>query len=182
MGDAIHKQIFDEYRRDHAGQDILYDQALRTRPAWIRPDIANYTQSKIGEIKPFSSWGFATGEFQVTAGLAFANGITFRYRGHDFPILPRVPHGGPPGDWIEEDWQPGVRIIYPGQVSPRFQNWIAVTLFNVDGVIYYKRLYVPRPATLLVLSLLMLKEKVDVFVDDMIRDVRLGLDYGTELI
>jgi hypothetical protein len=95
----------------------------------------DFSLGQIGEIKPFSPYGLATGHLQLHAAINIANGIKWEYRGKEYEI-PKVIHYGPQADWIPMTWQPEPTIVYPGRQNPIYSGFIAITLKNVNGVLY----------------------------------------------
>jgi hypothetical protein len=146
----------------------------------ILQDIVDFTEGQIGEIKPLFLYGLTTGPAQLWAAIKIANGFTVSYRGHSITIPP-IPHGRSPAPWEPEDWQPGIQILFPGTVNPRYANWVAVTLGNIDGLILYKAFKCPIPA-LACGAAYALADEIAKIVPDLLRDLRSGLDPAIELI
>ncbi len=104
----------------------------------------NFSEGKLGEIKPLSISGVTEGYAQLLAAIKIANGIEWDYNGQSISI-PKVPHyfGGQP-DWTPEDWSPGIRALSPAAVDTYFRDFLVVTLGNYRGLILYKRFRIPR--------------------------------------
>jgi len=140
MGKVIERDIAAMYQTDpvKAGHTIRPFQGIPGTGGKLLPDIVDVTLKQIGEIKPLSPYGIATGMVQLPAYLAIANGITFTYKDTTWTLPPWLG-----GGWTPSTWQPGVRPIFPGLHELRFSNWIAFTLVNVDGLIFYKAFPLP---------------------------------------
>jgi hypothetical protein len=155
LGKVVHRQINAMYAAAHPGQLFTFGESLPGIGGAILPDIVNFDKGMIGEIKPFSTYGLATGPIQLTAALALANGaINITYRGKTILGGPPIRHRGPQSNWIPETWNPGVRMLWPGTLDPRFKGRIAFTLGNVDGIIFYTTFRMPTTDPILALGVL----------------------------
>ena len=162
LGKAAHKLISEQYRLSHIGHYVTYDKVF-SGGGLLRPDIMNFTKAQIGEIKPCSAYGFATGPTQLWAAINIANTIP-------------VPHFRPGGgSWKPEDWDPGVQILYPGTIDPWFSNHLIITLGNLNGLIFYKAVHIPVKV-LPFLVTYMLADKIAEIAKDIMRDMRFGFD------
>ncbi len=146
LGKAIHKEINELYEITHMANRVTYGQQVPGTLGRILPDIIDFSLGQIGEIKPLSPYGVATGELQVRAAIGISNGLRITYRGNSILVDP-VPHSGPQPQWIPLTWQPGIRVLWP-QRHGDFRQYVAVTLGTVNGVIYYHRIRLPRSALL----------------------------------
>jgi hypothetical protein len=69
--------------------------------------------------------------------------LSTTYKSHTI-IIPKVLHYGPQPEWIAMTWQPGFQVIWPGRHDPYFASYVAITVGNVDGVLYYYRFNIPK--------------------------------------
>jgi hypothetical protein len=131
LGKVAHKMISKLHEKDftHVGHKLQY--GITILGVWgLLPDIVDYTDGQIGEIKPLSPYGLATGLPQLLNYLFWAN-----------IFAPRS------GGWLPENWTPGIQILYPGTIDSRFSNKLIITIGNQFGVIYYK--VIQKPSTLI---------------------------------
>jgi len=163
LGKVAHQLINDLYENDHFGHDMTLGKAIRGYYSTILPDIVNYTKGQIGEIKPCSAYGLATGPVQLWAAINIANSL---------PVAHSRLGGGP---WKPEDWNPGIQVLYPGTINPWFSDHLIVTLGNLNGLILYKTLRIPVKV-LPVLVIYMLADKIAEIAQDMMKDMRFGFD------
>jgi len=162
LGKAAHKLINDLYEMAHPGHIVTYGKGIPGF-ASLRPDIMNYSKAQIGEIKPCSAYGFATGPVQLWAAINIANSLP-------------VAHYKPGGDsWKSEEWNPGIQVLFPGTIDPWFSDHLIVTLGNLNGLILYKTLHIPVKV-LPVLAIYMLADKIAEIAQDMMKDMRFGFD------
>jgi hypothetical protein len=174
--------ISDLHKAAHgAGVNVTYGEGLPGMGGLILPDIVNYQEGKIGEIKPLSVSGIAGGYIQLKAALKIANGLSVTYHGITVPLTAPIPHRGSSGPWVPEDWQPGVRVLFLGVVNPSICSWIALTLVNIDGLILYKAIKCPIPE-LATAAAYVVAEKLAGIASELVRDMRFGLDPALELL
>ena len=74
LGKVAHKLINGLYDKDHTGQKVSYGDGILGFTS-LRPDIMNSTKAQIGEIKPCSAYGLATGPVQLWAAINIANSL-----------------------------------------------------------------------------------------------------------
>lgn len=84
-------------------------------------------------------------------------------------------------DWIADDWDPGVRVLWLGTINPEFSNWVAFTITNVDGVVFYLRMRMPTIPTVLLVAAFALKDQIAKIGNEMLRELKNGLDPIGEL-
>jgi hypothetical protein len=143
LGTAIHSEIFELYWKAHFGNIVKYDTRLPTTPL-LKPDIMDYTLGQIGEVKPFSPYGMVTGTVQLYAAISVANGLKTTYKSHVINISTPIPHSGQQANWIQMTWQPGFQVVWPERQNLTFAPFVAVTIGNINGVLYYYRFNVPK--------------------------------------
>jgi RHS repeat-associated protein len=186
LGTAIHREISQQYYITHAANVVTYGTQIPGVAGAILPDIMDYTLGQIGEIKPLSAYGFATGELQVRAATAIASGLTFTYRGVPIGLPLPIPHAGPQIPWIASTWQPGFRVVWPARQNPAYFAFVAVTVGNVNGVIYYHRIRLPNSAlTGMVAAYAIEQFAIRVagpLLEEIANGLRHGFDETTELI
>jgi RHS repeat-associated protein len=145
VGRAAHEAIQRDYDK-WAGRHGKVVQTNSTHPHFLGvviPDLVNFSDSMIGEIKPNSANGLARGVTQLTAAISIANGLTTFYGGwqwYDGAPLPNAQ--GVVAKWRGETWAPGIAGIqayWLGNVDPTLYKEVVVTLGNWNGLIVYHR-------------------------------------------
>jgi RHS repeat-associated protein len=145
LGTTIHRQISEKYWASHFGNEVTFGTSVPGLAGAILPDIMDYTLGEIGEIKPLSRWGLASGPVQVAAAVQVSNGISVNYKGHSYVLSQPVEHYGSPAPWKPSTWQPGIQVVWPGLIDQfLYGNFAAVTVANFGGVIYYHRIRMPN--------------------------------------
>jgi hypothetical protein len=157
LGKVAHKMISKLHEDDftHTGHKLSYGVTI-PGTFGLLPDIVDHTDGQIGEIKPLSPYGLATGLPQLWSYLFVAN-----------LFAPR------PGGWLPEDWTPGVQILYPGTVDSRFVDKLIVTIGNQSGVIYYKVIQKPSTPIKIVVTAVLLNHLSEVAAE-ILRDTVSG--------
>lgn len=162
----------------HFGNLVTYGLQVPGVGGAILPDIMDYDLGQIGEIKPLSPYGIATGESQIRAATSIANGLAYTYRGERIQLGAPVPHYGPQGNWIASNWQPGIQVIWPGQQNPLYSRYVAITLGNINGLIYYHRIRLPNSAVLGLAAQAAVEQFAVRVGEQMIGELRQGLRGG----
>jgi RHS repeat-associated protein len=67
FGRHAHRVIGALYRKAHLLDTVRIDRAIWRPMSLIRPDIINFSKNEIGEIKPLSPYGVASGWLQIAA-------------------------------------------------------------------------------------------------------------------
>jgi len=60
-GTIIHDHIETYYEFSHPNNDIITEEGVPTGIGYLFPDIVDFTQGQVAEIKPLSIYGLATG-------------------------------------------------------------------------------------------------------------------------
>jgi hypothetical protein len=127
LGTWIHQQIRIMYKADHIGTITIGD-SIPGLGGGLMPDIMDFTLKEIAEIKPLSTYGFATGPIQLGTYLFAANFL-------------KIP-GAVDKIWTPSTWDVGVRNI---PLPPNYaKSMIAVTIGNASGLIFYKVFKLPK--------------------------------------
>jgi len=130
VGIAAHAEIEQIYRRSHLANVIRLNRAIPGTFGIMRPDIRDNTMKHVGEIKPLSPYGLASGPAQLNAYLSVLNGVSVKWRGHKVALTQPFLGGG----WVASTWQPQPQRLY---LPSKFSNWTVVLLANLNGVILY---------------------------------------------
>ena len=141
LGKVSHKLISNLYKDSHPGDAVTYGKQVPGTGGAILPDVINFSNGTIGEIKPLSVSGVLSGYVQLTAAIQIANGIEWRYEGEDYKVDP-VPNLANTR-WKADSWSPGVRVLFPTKIDPYWKDDLIVTVGNFNGVIIYKRVKLP---------------------------------------
>jgi RHS repeat-associated protein len=138
LGRVAHQLIYSEYLKDYPTNVTRPLGAGIGLGSALLPDIVDVTRREIGEIKPLSLGGLATGMVQLSAYLAAVNGLSVTYKGVTYTTPPFMG-----GGWGPSTWPVGVRALFPGTINPLYGNWVVFTLANANGLILYKAYRLP---------------------------------------
>lgn len=126
LGVDVQNAIQAMYRIERPG--AWFGRGIPGTAGVLKPDIMNFSLKEIGEIKPLSQYGLATGPIQLFTYLYVANAL------------------GVPGaidkPWTGSSWNVGVRLV-PLPPKPQYDNIAVVTIGNAYGLIFYKAFRLP---------------------------------------
>ena len=141
LGRDVHDMIEADYRAwgIRNGKQVLVEPYNTSFQNAIRPDLLNFSDFAVGEIKPFTRIEIAKGYAKLLASRNLLNGVTTTYLGKQ--IVPNGPLPDPNGKlqkWRYETWSPGIKAYFPGSLDPSLRSNVAVTLGNWNGLVVYK--------------------------------------------
>ncbi|MDY0165550.1 MAG: RHS repeat-associated core domain-containing protein, partial [Thermoguttaceae bacterium] len=133
LGNAAHTIITFYYRAEHLRHLVEGNtHPWPGRPAG-RPDITNFTQKTIAEIKKDNERERAAGHAQLTRDLLAMNTAQVAYC----------------STWGPDPWQPALRGFWIGMVNPLYKDWYGEITRNDSGVVLYRTFkkdsHQPRP-------------------------------------
>jgi hypothetical protein len=140
------------YKSQHPGHFVNSGIALPGYGNFILPDMVDFNLAEIGEYKPLSGYGFATGTTQIEAAIVLANGggVTVFYNKKNIlanqrPITHQAPlaPNGQVRAWSYMTWEPIGQVVFPiatPNSTYNFTEWAAMLVGTYHGVLYYLKI------------------------------------------